>query len=61
MPERPELERRPGTAPCAGSVLSGHDSPLPLAGGAGGGPVARLAPTPNPSSKREGDKDGDVT
>ncbi len=35
-------------------------SPLPLAGGAGGGPVANAAqtsdsPTPNPSRKREGD------
>ncbi len=34
------------------------ESPLPLAGGAGGGPVvvaAELSPTPNPSRKREGD------
>ncbi len=35
-----------------------EDSPLPLAGGAGGGPaegLAPLAPTPNPSRTREGD------
>ena len=41
--------------------MSGLDlSPLPLAGGAGGGPVNQAAPlsdspTPNPSRKREGD------
>ncbi len=34
-----------------------YSSPLPLAGGAGGGPDAELTalPTPNPSRKREGD------
>jgi DNA-nicking Smr family endonuclease len=34
------------------------DPPLPLAGGAGGGPVTRdqATPTPNPSRKREGDR-----
>ena len=35
-----------------------HSSPLPLAGGAGGGPVAARSdhmPSPNPSRKREGD------
>ena len=34
-----------------------RDTPLPLAGGAGGGPVdgGGSAPTPNPSRKREGD------
>ncbi len=34
-----------------------HESPLPLAGGAGGGPVAATSdiPTPNPTRKREGD------
>ncbi len=34
-----------------------EDSPLPLAGGAGGGPVVATSdiPTPNPSRKREGD------
>ena len=41
----------------------GYTSPLPLAGGAGGGPVPDKtpprddAPTPNPSRKREGDKE----
>src|SRR5690606_20204998 len=39
-----------------GGVLS-RRSPLPLAGGAGGGPLAQEIhwPTPNPSRKREGD------
>ncbi len=34
-----------------------RDSPLPLAGGAGGGPIddGGFAPTPSPSRKREGD------
>jgi len=31
------------------------NSPLPLAGGVGGGPEAAHIPTPNPSRKREGD------
>jgi hypothetical protein len=38
--------------------LGGCSSPLPLAGGAGGGPLkvlASLVPTPNPSRKQEGD------
>ena len=30
-------------------------SPLPLAGGAGGGPEAKDSPSPNPSRKREGE------
>ena len=36
------------------------DTPLPLAGGAGGGPETSdpAAPTPNPSRKREGDRAG---
>jgi len=36
----------------------GYQSPLPLAGGAGGGPVSLNPdiPTPNPSRKREGDR-----
>jgi glycine dehydrogenase subunit 2 len=43
-----------------GSETCGVDfsSPLPLAGGAGGGPAD--SPTPNPSRKREGDRLGDL-
>jgi Fe-S cluster assembly ATP-binding protein len=49
------LAGRPGYEVTEGSVT--FTSPLPLAGGAGGGPRARLhrRPTPSPSRKREGD------
>jgi uncharacterized iron-regulated membrane protein len=42
--------------PLSDALLSPWASPLPLAGGAGGGPVstAQDTPTPNPSRKREG-------
>ena len=40
-----------------GYTKAGDNSPLPLAGGAGGGPEThdQASPTPNPSRRREGD------